>query len=321
MTQKLGALSRRSLSRSVLWLGVFLSGAAMAQTCPPLPSQPTPEQIQTLAREAKDRGFLWKFEKDGRTGYLYGSIHLGKQAWAIPGPKTVAAASAADVIALELDILDPAIQAQMADPSKFGIKPIALPPALQARMEAAARKACVPTEALAKMHPVMQLVLVNMFDARFAELEIGYGTEIFFAGFARKSNLPVVSLESVESQMRALLSGADVASIERALAVLEKGRGRAVATRMTGAWADGNLNDLQNYQKWCECADTDAERRMLQRLNDERNPALAAGIDKIMRGGKSVFAAVGALHMTGPKALPKLLQEMGYKLERVAFDP
>ena len=62
------------------------------------------------------------------------------------------------------------------------------------------------------------------------------------------------------------------------------------------------------------------DRKALQTLNDERNPKLAAGIDKLISSGKSVFAAVGALHMTGPKALPKLLQEMGYKVERVVFD-
>jgi uncharacterized protein len=54
-------------------------------------------------------------------------------------------------------------------------------------------------------------------------------------------------------------------------------------------------------------------------LNDERNPGLAAGIDKLMGDGKPVFAAVGALHMTGLKAVPTLLAQMGYKVERVSF--
>ena len=65
---------------------------------------------------------------------------------------------------------------------------------------------------------------------------------------------------------------------------------------------------------------TEAEAKFYRRLNDERNPGLAAGIDKLHRDGKRVFAAVGALHMTGPKALPTLLANMGYKVERVVFE-
>jgi uncharacterized protein YbaP (TraB family) len=32
-----------------------------------------------------------------------------------------------------------------------------------------------------------------------------------------------------------------------------------------------------------------------------------------------VFAAVGSLHMTGPKGLPRLLGQRGYTVERVKF--
>ena len=57
----------------------------------------------------------------------------------------------------------------------------------------------------------------------------------------------------------------------------------------------------------------------MRKLNDERNPALADGIEAQHRQGKRVFAAVGALHMTGPQALPLLLAQRGFKVERVRF--
>jgi uncharacterized protein YbaP (TraB family) len=34
-----------------------------------------------------------------------------------------------------------------------------------------------------------------------------------------------------------------------------------------------------------------------------------------------VFAAVGALHMTGPLGLPQLMQQRGYTVERIRFAP
>jgi uncharacterized protein YbaP (TraB family) len=35
--------------------------------------------------------------------------------------------------------------------------------------------------------------------------------------------------------------------------------------------------------------------------------------------GKRVFAAVGVLHMTGPRSLVKLLEQRGFVVERVVF--
>ena len=57
----------------------------------------------------------------------------------------------------------------------------------------------------------------------------------------------------------------------------------------------------------------------MQRLNDDRNSGLADGIDALHRDGRKVFAAVGALHMTGAKALPALLAQRGFTVQRLAL--
>jgi len=85
------------------------------------------------------------------------------------------------------------------------------------------------------------------------------------------------------------------------------------------AWEAGDLETLAQYEQWCECAQTEDDRAAMRRLNDERNPLLADGIAARHKAGKRVFAAVGALHMTGQQALPLLLAQRGFKVERVAF--
>ena len=80
-----------------------------------------------------------------------------------------------------------------------------------------------------------------------------------------------------------------------------------------------DLEALEDYPRWCECAHDEAERALLRRLNDERNPHLARAIAELHLRGRRVFAAVGALHMTGPQALPRLLQAQGFSVERVVF--
>ena len=51
---------------------------------------------------------------------------------------------------------------------------------------------------------------------------------------------------------------------------------------------------------------------------DDRNPGLADGIDRLHREGRRVFAAVGALHMAGPRGLLRLLAARGFTVERLA---
>ena len=58
------------------------------------------------------------------------------------------------------------------------------------------------------------------------------------------------------------------------------------------------MAELADYERWCECAVGAEDRALLARVNDERNPGLAEGIDALHRDGRKLLAAVGALHMT-----------------------
>jgi len=100
---------------------------------------------------------------------------------------------------------------------------------------------------------------------------------------------------------------------------LDAGKSKAVLARMATAWTDGNLAELEGYERWCDCLNSAAERASMKRLLDDRNPLLAAAIDKVHAGGRPTFAAVGSLHMIGPRGLPALMRERGYVVEQVRF--
>jgi uncharacterized protein YbaP (TraB family) len=224
------------------------------------------------------------------------------------------------VIALELDILDPEIQQQLADPTRFGIKKMTLPPPLKLHMETVAKRVCAPVEILETLHPMMQLITVTIQDARFSGFEMAYGSEMFLAGFSRGAKKRIESLETPALQMHALLAGEAqdvIESVQNGLTLFETGKYRAQTTRLLNAWSTRDLEELQRYEEWCECMVTETDRKYMKGLLDDRNPHLAAGIDKLSRDGRKVFAAVGSLHMIGPHSVPKLLEKMGYKIERV----
>ncbi|MES2956798.1 MAG: TraB/GumN family protein [Pseudomonadota bacterium] len=313
---------RLALAIALLLTTASQAGAqtASAAACPPQAQEPTPQQLQAAAAQARDRGLLWRITRDGRTSYLYGSIHVGKLDWAFPGPQVRAALQASDTVALEIDVGDPQMAERMKPPASFAA-PV-LTPALRERLARLADAACVPRELLATLHPVMQAITLMVLAARWQGLDPSFAQEFALSGFARAGQRRVVSLESPELQM-AVLIPRDAADAERMVVQmveqLEQGSVPRVIARLASAWERGDLADVGDYERWCDCVASDDDRLQMQRLNDDRNPALADGIEALHRDGRKVFAAVGALHMTGAKALPDLLARRGFSVQRVAL--
>ena len=290
-----------------------------AASCPPQATAPTPQQVQDAQAQTRDRGFLWRVSKDGRTHHLFGTIHVGKLEWAFPGAKLRAALADAQTVAFELDPLDPTVQSSLRT---AGAGSATLPAALDAQLKRELQRACLPAQALAGLHPMMQAMTAVMVDAARDGLQLAYGQEFVLAGAAQARNLRTVSLETPERQLAAIIPN-DPAQAERSLAStleqLRSGLGRKVLLRMAAAWERGDLQEIENYERWCDCVKSDDDRAMLVALNDERNPALADRIEALHGEGQRLFVAVGALHMTGPKALPALLKVRGFRVERVEF--
>jgi len=307
---------------ATLAAGLWLSQAApAAEACPPAAQAPTPEQAQAGLAQARDRGFLWRISKDGRSSYLYGTVHVAKLEWMYPGPAVMRAAMASEQIALEIDLLDPAT-AKRLGAALAADAGAALPGPLAARLRAQAERACLPPQMLGAMSPEMLALTLSVLAARADGLDPSYAADPFFAGLARGLSKPVVSLETPESQIELLRSDSAqerIETVEKTLQELENGRARAMVQRIAMVWADSRFDELQRYQQWCDCARTADERRALRRLLDERNPQLAERIAALHESGHTVFAAVGSLHMIGGTGLPALFEQRGYRVERVSF--
>jgi len=303
-----------------LVLGSSAAGASPpASGCPPTAQQPSPDAVQTGLRNARDRGFLWRLVKDGRSSYLYGTVHVAKLDWVFPGPKTMQALNASDTVALELDLLDPALQRRMANAIAARRDP-ALPAALTQRLQRQAQIECIAPEMLAGLGPILQIATLSSLVGRRDGIDPAYGIDMFIAGLAHAAKKNTVSLETPELQLDTLTNDPDTpldALVESGLDELESGRARPLLNRLVRIWADADDAELARYESWCDCLKTDADRRAMRRMLDDRNPALAAGIDALHAGGQQVFAAVGSLHMIGPKGLPALLAERGYRIERI----
>ena len=288
-----------------------------AAACPPVPQMPTAEQIQAAQRSARDRGFLWRITKQGHDSYLFGTLHVGKLPWIFAGPRLREALAATDTLALEIDVTDPELT---RNPPPAAVAQLAVPDSIRVRLARQIAAACLPDGALQRFHPLMQAVTLTVLSARWEGLDAAFAQEIALASAARAQARPIVSLESAQAQMALLLpSDPDQAlrHLDQALEQLERGRARPLLRRMADAWADGRLDELEDYANWCECADTAEDRTFLRRLNDDRNAPMAERIDALHAQGKHLLVAVGALHMTGEQALPRLMAARGYTVQRL----
>ncbi len=295
--------------------------APSAASCPPAAQAPAAEQIEAGLKTARDRGFLWRISKDGRTSHLYGTLHVARQEWMMPGATVMRALQASDVLALELDIGDPAILERLRRGMAWRPEQ-ALEPALTERLRQQVLAACLPQQMLTAMAPEVLASSLLVMAARRVGLDPAFGVDAVMAGLGRGLDKVVVSLETPELQLQVLLGRSreeSAALVLQVLQGLESGEALPLLSRIAQVWADSRHGELERYEQWCNCVDTPHDRAMYRRLLDDRNPALAERIDAMHMAGRRVFAAVGSLHMVGGSALPTLLARRGYAVERVDF--
>lgn len=302
MIRRLGVALLTCLAAA--WAGTAWAG------CPPEPKVPTAADVKAWLPKAPDRGLLWRISRGGHSSYLYGTLHVGKPDWAVPGPALRAAWDDTEVLAVELDPADvgPALAALP--------RPAPLPEALARRVEAQARATCLPPGALAALPGMLQLSTLMLMELRRDGFDAGFGQDVVLMARAQAEGRPVQSLETVEEQLGALDAGEQQAELlDASLRQLQQGRVRGPMRRLAAAWSQGDLRTLADYPRWCACADTPAERAWLKRVNDDRNTQLAARIDALHAAGQRLLVAVGALHMSGPEALPRLLAARGFEVQ------
>ena len=299
---------------------LFVACGAQAQPdCPPAAPKLDTLAAGALRGDVRDRGFLWRLTRDGRTSWLYGTVHVSKPEWLLPGPRVRAAFAQAQVVALELDPADPELMRLFAQPGDVARKQ-RVTAGLGPRIAQVAARECVPAAGLATLQPMLQVSTLSLSEARREGFHPEFAIDAMLWGLAQRTGKKFVALETPASQVAALTPGSE--ADERALLVqgldeIESGSDRTSLQRLLQAWATNDEHALATYLDWCECLTTPEERRYLQRVNDARNAPMADKLAALQARGESFFAAVGSLHMTGPQALQRLLQARGFTVESV----
>lgn len=290
-----------------------------ASACPPEPPLADAAFLQRGVREARDRGFLWRLERDGRTSWLYGTIHAAEPPWAFLGPTIVRALHDSDRLAVEL-VVDQAPTRRALRQGGGDAAAAVLTAGRRARRDALAASLCLPAAALDPLPPALQATRLLVQQWRRDGLFTEYAVDSALIGAARALGTPVEALETAQHQLR-VLSGGSVAEqrrrFDQTMAQAEASAARQQVRRLARAWADSDWDTLRRYPEWCACMNSAAERAQMHELLDARNAPMAGRIEALHAGGARVFAAVGMLHMIGPRGLPELLRARGFRVSAV----
>lgn len=254
---------------------------------------------------------FWAAEKDGKTTYLLGTMHVGVDARTQLPQMVWKQLDKAPVFAMETDPNDPALQT-LAEARKASLHD-ELGDAYWQKLEAE----LTPAEAarLDHLKPVIAAVTLSLKNLPQTEAMDGA-----LASVARTEKKPIVFLEPMAKQIAILEKWLDARAIKAALDHPDE----AVAhdRDMLAAYLDGDepkMAALADGERATAKAAGYTDAEYDQEMTDlvyERNASWIDAIDKL-HAQDGAFIAVGALHLIGPRSVLDLLAHRGYTVHRV----
>lgn len=261
---------------------------------------------------------LWKVEKDGKSSYLFGSIHLGSEDMYPLSKKVKDAYNQAEHLVVEIDLkpgdeqkLVPIIQKLAVDMTST------LESRLTPETLAIYKKACTEKQLPCSQFSPLKKWFVSLQLQLMLIQQLGYKEELgidkHFLDLAHKSNKSVVSLETVDAQLK-LLSGFN--QQEQELMLLQSLE--ATKEEMESlfiAWKTGD--DAAMVEMFTEGLDNASAQAIYDAMFIDRNIEMAKNIQTMLTENKSLFVVVGAGHIVGEKGLVDLFTKSGYKLTQL----
>lgn len=244
-------------------------------------------------RDPKKHQLLWRLTKEGvpHVSYLFGTIHVDREAAFRFGDSVLPAISACQAIALEVDVESPEMENYIqASLGRYVEKRLSQPPATRTDMyrQLSGR--------LAKSNePTAYETFVDFYLYRYA---VAQG----------KMSLGLENIDSLQYYLSIERQEADAQKVT-ASSMRENAAALLSYINESLAWYQhGNLDELEAMvNKW---------RPFNTPLMDRRNSWMADSLDLHARQ-QSVFAAVGAAHLAGGSSVIAKLRARGWTVQPV----
>lgn len=267
----------------------------------------------------ESRGFLWKVEKDGNVVYLLGSIHVANEAMYPLRDEISDAFSDADYLAVEVNMTveKPDLGAYIEDLGTYNDGTALrnhVSPEVYAYLGELLTALEVPVDLLDAYEPWYASMILDSIASEGSEYEADLGIDNHFMNQALEAKIPIMELESYESQF-GMYDGFSDALQEQLLlgSIYRFYQEEDSSADLSEMWMDGDLEELSQMAE-----DMQGDEEYYKAMLPDRNILMAEKIDGFLSGSKpaTFLVIVGALHMVGEDGLVALLEEKGYTATR-----
>jgi uncharacterized protein YbaP (TraB family) len=304
--------------RCVLSAAVATLLLAAAPAALPAPSPAAAPLPPKSAPVIQAHPALWTVHGPKATAYLLGSIHVLPPQMEWTTAQIDAALKAADTFVFEIP-MDPSQKTDIQEfIAKNGFLPqgTALPSLLtpEARKDyaAALNLTHVPADKLTPMRPWLALLVLEggMVTQQHFSADSGIDRQVY-ALVQKRPGVTFRSFETAEQQLKLLMPADQSLEIQEFDAGLKDILHETMSIDdLIDAWAKGDVAKLNGLMNIGFKENPRAEKALFE----DRNRAWVSQLQAMLNEKHVYFITVGTGHLVGPKGLPSLLREQGYKV-------
>ncbi len=262
---------------------------------------------------------MWKATSGSNTVYLVGSIHFGSEdMYPLPAAMEDAFQNS-PVLVVEIDMNKVNAMDALRFMSQQGMYPDGdtLWNHVSTRTRDLLTHFCeargYSAEMFARMKPWAANLTMSSLVMQAAGLKADLGIDMHFLKQAR-SGKRVDQLESMEQQMRMFAKGS-AAEQERSLAEAVESFDHfgELGQKLKEAWLRGDATALDSLMISSFAGSPESRQTLL----GDRNPRMAAEVERYLKSGEQALVVVGAAHLVGKDGIVSALREKGFKVQQV----
>ena len=266
--------------------------------------------------EGPSEGVFYRVQEGNQTVYLMGSIHIGDQSLYPLQDQINSAFEEADHLAVEIDIVDideMAASQIMMQKGMYQDGTILSDVLDKEVFEDAVEQLSsfgMNEAMLNQFQPWVVSMLLSEVALENTEYTGDNGVDLHFLNRAKDKEIPIISLETLESQIESISSS----TVEEQTAILENTLDsmdiyQDELQQMINIWRSGKTEVFAQLRQMDQGSE--------QLAMDERDVAMTDQIEDFLNAkeGETYFVVVGSLHLAGENSIVDLLEKRGYAIE------
>ena len=271
---------------------------------------------------SEDKALFWRVDSDQATVYLLGSIHFADDSFYPLRKEIEQAFDVSDALVVEVDInstesmqrFQYLMQTEGYYSGNEMLKDYLSEKTYQ-QLQAYLKEAGIPESLIEKQKPGIVVLTLASIQAQQSGLKAEQGIDLHFLNKI-KNNKKILALETMDEQLRIFLDVEDAdLLLQDSFYSLEMLKEEVQV--LVNAWKQGDEKAMHKLLFEDILNENAAIISLYDSLYFQRNIKMTRSIKQYLKQKGKYFVVVGAGHLLGEKGIVRLLQNAGYRVNRL----